>query len=378
MDNAPGQVVQYGAYHEGDQGVTASTGMLAVAKRSGLGGPARPRLPAGRAAWAAWGLLAFALSTEAAVFTNRANVNVLASYNANVTASRSAGPTIPASDIRASTDSTSGWNSGNLAGPDPDTYLTFDLGSPRNVRTIRLRQWDAYHITNAEVRASDDGALFSAPLPLTHTYAGGTGQIVLNEATNTRYVRLTGTGYADANRRWIVFNARIFGDPGEFTPPDNDVDLVSRTGVAGGVALTRTAGVSITDTTDAEFIDDALSPLKRPVIYDIDQGEGFTVSFTNRFEFMKFGFYTPDPTYADPNADFIVEVSLDNVNWEAPVLSLTSCPAGFKMYDLTPKVGRHVRFTYTNTATSGFMNYISDVLVFGRVAPSRGTVILIL
>jgi hypothetical protein len=178
---------------------------------------------------------------------------------------------------------------------------------------------------------------------------------------------------------------RAFGDTGDLEPPRHDIDLVSSTGLEDGdgylgtptVAMALIGAVSGAGSDGValdKWVDDAYTPLGRKVLYNFDNGEGFPLSFDRMFLFTKFAFYT-DPGHNDPNADYQVEVSMDNATWGTPVLTQTAMPGGLMKMEMTPKQGKYVRFTFTSISAQ---TYINDVLVFGRIPPHAGTVILIL
>lgn len=318
------------------------------------------------------------------LFDHRENVNLLNSWNVTVTANQSVGGKPPADFVMtgdgAWQNSWAGLNPG-----DSNTFFTLDFGGPRNVKCVRLAQYNGYHVTNFDVRTSDDGVGFSAPVSNSYADTNGNGDLVLDAAVETRYLRITGIGYVQEAqpRRWLINNMRVFGDTGTLTPGGKDVDLVSRTGLADGDAnpgtptvrmtLNPVDGISIESATVTQWVDDANSPIIRQVIYSFASGEGLTLSFDRLFMFTRFGFYTPAQN--DPNANYTVDVSMDNTNWGVPVLTQTNMPAGVKILNLTPKSGKYVRFTFTSIAAN--TTYINDVMVFGYPPPPKGTVILI-
>jgi len=324
----------------------------------------RRTIPRGAAALAALALAAGA--ARGAVFDYRENVNVLSSHTSAVTARQGAG----ASNLIAHTDSL--FDGGSITPGGPDNYLTIDFGTVRNVQRIRMMNWHGYQLTGAAVQTSTDGVSFGAPLSLSYSYSNPMGEIVLDVPVDTQYVRITGTGYNDANRRWIVKAMRVLGGAGTLDLLAPDVDLVSSTGLADGDANGATPTVTMTlngtvnreGATLAEWVDDAYDPLKRQVIYNIDSGEGFTLAFDRVFEFTKLGFVS---TNNDVNASWQVEVSLDGLDWGTPVYSQVGNPNGLKFVDLIPKEGQYVRLTYTQTQGTPHYNYINDVMVFGRL-----------
>ena len=329
-------------------------------------------------------VIASAVDQAQAQFDHRENVNLLNCYNASVSANVSVGGKAPADFVMTGDGSWQNSWSG-LGVSDPDSYFTLDFGGPRNVKRVRLAQYNGYHVTNFEVRTSSNGVDFSAPVANSYTDSSGNGDLVLNAAVETRYLRITGVGYVQVAqpRRWLLNNMRAFGDTGVLAPAGKDIDLVSSTGLADGDANPGTPTVEMTlnpvdgiareSATLAQWVDDANSPIIRQVIYSLGTGEGFTLSFDRVFMFTRFGFYTPSQN--DPNADYKVEVSMDNATWGTPVLTQTSMPAGVKILALTPKQGRYVRFTFTDIVAN--TTYINDIMVFGYPPPPPGVLVLL-
>lgn len=320
------------------------------------------------------GLCVCAQAAYAVLFAQREDLNLLNCYNATVSASHTGGVGWGPNNLRGNGDS--GWWETGSIGAGVNAYLTFDFGAVRNLQTIRMSQYNGYQISAAQIQTSADGITYGAAL--SHSFADTAGKttMVLDSAVDTRYVRITGTGYADAGHRWIVHNARAFGSAGSLDAVD--LDLISGSALADGdgnvgtppVALSFVGSVSITDTTIAEYVDDAVAPIKRQVLYNIGNGEGAQLSFDQPFAFSGFGYFA---AYANAATQWQLQISGDGSTWGAPVLT-GSLSNTLNLFSFAPTPGQYVRFTFTaNAPGSGLNDYISDLMLFGSVVPEPAT-----
>jgi len=306
-----------------------------------------------------------AVADGAVVFDYREMVNVVNADNVVITAKSTGGVMSPPTILNWRTES--GWD-GGANPPDGTNYLQFDFQEARSIKTILMRSTHAwYGITSAIVETSDDGVTWTTHAnTLTGLADSHNRKITLDAAATARYLRVTGTGYdkeTSEYHRWTVNQFRVLGDAGATMAAGEHLDLVAAGAYAGGVTLTRLGTVNITDTTDAQFVDDALDPLKRGVMYLMGQGDGFQLQFDRTIDYRKFGFLFVGG-YADLNATFNLETSMDGSAWSPLLTNQGGLVAGANFFDITGS-GQYLRFTFASTTLSD--NRISDVMLFQTV-----------
>jgi hypothetical protein len=302
-------------------------------------------------------------SSGTLTFDNRANVNVLNASNAVVTCGQQTGMGV--SNLRASYFD-GFWD--GAAGPAGGTnWVQVDFREPRNIKTIRMSQYSDSQMTTGTVSTSSDGASW-VNQSVQWSVSGLQTDLRLDAAVDARYLRITATDIADGNglNRWILYSLRVFGDTGTLVDTNAVVDLVSRTGWSGGVTLTRNGTVSITDATDAEYVDDALSPIKRQVLYSVGSGDGFTLQFDREFVFNKLGLFFVNG-YLDASMQYTVETSTNGVSYTNVLTQSGGLATYLNHLGLTPSQGRYLRFTCTSSSSGD--NRISDIQVFGTSVP---------
>lgn len=303
------------------------------------------------------------------VFDSRQNVNLVNASNVVLSAGQG-GANLSTLTMAA----TEGAWDGLANPPGMTNWITIDFRTNRNIKTVRFYHWPAYEATNGALSTSADGASWT-PRASTWLMTGANAEIQLGSAVTSRYLRIDATGFTQGNARWVVYCLRAFGSDGMLGDTGGVLDLVSGTGFSGGVTLTRNGTVSITDTTVSEFIDDALYPMKRQVLYNLGTNDGFTLQFDRNLVMKSLGLYLNS---FDASATFTVETSLNGASYSNVLTQAGSLAAGRQYFALAPSTGRYLRFTLTSTSSGD--NRIGDIQVFGSLplAPRpKGTVILV-
>jgi len=320
--------------------------------------------------------------TQAVIYTNtfanRDLVNLLNSPNVSLSAAQQAiFPGIDVSNLRGNWID-GFWDGGsNPAGGT--NYITANFGQTRNIKTIRVNSFPGSALDAATVQTSADGINWT-PQSFSLTSPNSTQRnLVLDSAANAQYLRVTATDIQDVNgaNRWVVNSFRVFGDTGTMIDPGNSLDLInSGGGVGGNVTLSLNGSVGITDTSTSEYVNDALNPIKRQVLFSMGTGDGFTVGFTNFVLFNRIGLFQVNAEGSaspDVNASWKVEVSPDGSSWNT-ALSQSTFPLNMNYYNLATNEGKFVRFTLTSTSSSDIR--ISDIQLFGEI-PEPSVVLLL-
>ncbi len=306
---------------------------------------------------------------------NRANFNIMNSDSVSITASNAPGATAQiTSALIANLFGDGGWGN-SAAGVSGDTALIINFNAIRNIKTIQIytTRFAGYGIDDATIQTSNDGVTWSAPLAHTASGGGAGSQttLVLNNAAGAQYLRIEGTSYAQASHRWLIDSLRIYGDVGTL-PPDWHLDLVSGTAFPGGVTMSL-SGISITDTTTSQFVDDALNPAKRQVLYNITTNSSFTLHFGSTVDFERFGFMS-DGSFTDPNMRFKVETSTNGVDWTTVLIQNGGIAPYQNFFTLSLDTqGTYLR--WTDLASNNTLQpRINDIFVF---IPEATTVALL-
>jgi hypothetical protein len=306
---------------------------------------------------------AVSAATVPTVFDNRQNVNILNADNASLSALQQtlvSGTDV--NNLRGSWLETF-WD-GGANPPGGTNAITINFAETRNLKTIRLVHFSGSEVTSAIVETSNDGVNWTTQSS-SLSQSGAHVNLTLDSAIDAQYLRVNATEINDVNgvNRWVVKALRVFGDTGTLLDSSNHIDLVSGTGLKGGVTLTLNGSVSITDTTTSEFVNDAQNPIKRQVLFNLGTGDGFTLAFDDVYVFTKLGInHAPVFSGNDLNASFKVETSLDGVSF-TEVLNQTGFPLHLNYFDLVPNDGKFLRFTFTNVSVSD--ERISDIQAFG-------------
>ncbi len=301
-------------------------------------------------------------------YTDRSKVNVLNSDTVSVTANLGVGLAPKLIGFSDGEWDTAG-NSGN-------GILTVNFNATRNIKKVMFSQYNYtqnYSITNATVESSDDGGIWTARSSST-ARDGTVAVVTLDNAVDAKYLRVTGTTYDRADKRWIVDHMRVLGDTGTL-PLDPHLDLVSSTALSGGVTLTTFGSQSLVGSL-ANIVDDAQYPISRNLMWQMDTGEGFILDFSATaasLQFNKFGLMLCSGFFAAANT-FTLE-TWDGAAWTTPQSFGGALVTNQNFFNLTPMVGTKLRFTWTSA--SG--NRVSDLFVFGQeaIVPEPATVLLL-
>jgi hypothetical protein len=314
---------------------------------------------------------------DAAIFA-RDKVNVMNSYNVKVTSSVSWSRTVQLLVAHGADDDAPlyNWTEG---APPPN--VTIDFGSVRNVKTINLQPYSsfAFGIGGALIEASSDGVNWQmVSSNLTHPFDPGPGgtpyhRILLADAIDTRYLRLTATSVHSSNTSKTVgfMSLEVFGTAGMLEA--YDLDLVAGTGLQDGdgtgatppVKLTMLGGVKVIDA--LAFVND--TSIKRNIIYDLhvnQAGEdGFVLQFDQPYWFDRFGYRIENNS---TGAQWTAYVG-DGTNW-TQVGSWNAASGGLHFQNLTPALGTHLKITVQGESST--QRKIGDIMVF-QVVPEPGT-----
>lgn len=310
-------------------------------------------------------------------FTDRTKVNIMNSDTVAISAEQG----VVAGFLVGSSDSA--WD-GASNPPGGDNTLTVNFNATRDIKTIKFSQigfGGIYNISDALVETSNNGVLWTTQ---THSASrvGTVDSLTLNSAVDAQYLRVTGTVYDQADHRWIADRMQVFGDSGTLATTPN-LDIVSSTAFPGGVSLTINAPstINVTDTTLAEFVDDAQSPIKRKVLYSIGTGDSFTLAFGTDYRMQRFGFEIGQSSGGFPGTtDFTVETSMDGSSY-GTVLNQTatySDTSGVYWFNLTSSDAKYLRFTVTDLGVgAGADLRIGDVFVLGVPTPEPASLALL-
>ena len=313
---------------------------------------------------AASSILAMSIPAHGVLFDNRQNVNIMNSYAVSLSAEQTViFPGIAPNNLRAAYIDDAFWDGGSNP-PGGTNALTINFGESRNLETIRTLNFSGFGLTSATVETSTDGVIY-APQAATFTNGVIQDNIGLNAPVNAQYLRLRGTGFDDGAQRWVVKALRVFGSAGTLSDGSTigKIDLVSGTGFNESLALTLNSA-SMTDTTTSEFINDALNPIKRQVIFSMGAGDGFTVQLNEAYTIDRIGF-NAEAFHTDAGSTFRIETSLDGVNFVTALQ--TGVLVNMNYYSFLPKEAQYVRFSYV-TAPGGD-NRIGDFQVFQGPEP---------
>ncbi len=337
---------------------------------------------------AASGLLS--VSAQATIvtnlFTHRENVNVLNSYAASLTALQQAVvPGLDVNNLRSSWLEGTFWDGG--ANPAGGTNsITINFNATRNIKSLNVDHFAGSEATAYTVETSPDGIAWTTQ-SATYTPSGDQGQLVLASAVNAQYLRLTATAINDSNGtdRWILNALRVFGDTGSFEDTSRTIDRVSSTGGPGGGSVTLSldvGSVSITDATTAEYVNDALYPIKRQVLYSMGTGDGFTLYFDgDPIRFERVGLYFAPGgiggTTFNAADTFTIGISTNGTSFTTVHTQAGGLVEGMNYFSLaTTNTGQYLRFTWASAA--GADNRIGDIQVFGMQAiPEPSTMLLL-
>lgn len=304
------------------------------------------------------------------VFDSRDKVNLLNANNVQITAIQTSfvntgSPT--ANDLVGTFEHNYQWD-GGINPPNGTNAITINFNATRNIRRVEmLSTTPGYLISNAVVETSMDGITWT---PQSHTLNrpdGSLATITLDAAIDARYLRIAGTTYDQAQKRWLLNSLRVFGDPGQLSA-GTSLDVVSRSAFTGGVTL-QLDGTTFTTTVNTnQFVDDAYGPLTRQVMYSMGAGDGFTLRFDRDITFRQFGFMAVGATYIDTNATWAVDVSTNGVDW-INVLTRAGLKTKLNLYNLpVEETGDHLRFRFLSTSMTD--NRFSDIFAFAAPEPS--------
>ncbi|MCL2700217.1 MAG: discoidin domain-containing protein [Phycisphaerae bacterium] len=337
--------------------------------------------------------LAWCGSAVAAIFDHRENVNILNTWNPDLKITSAYG-TMPATSWRIYSEAISYEYRDSAHAYDND--ITFDFGEVQNIKTIRLHYWAGYQASSFDVFASNDGGVtFTIPVECEYSYASGTGTLVLKTegGLDTRHLQIVPTGYQNGPGgnepgRMIIHGIRVFGDVGTLSPKNNNIDLISSTGLAGAtpgspaVTITPVGGVAISP--NLGFVDDAYNPLGRTVMYSLNEaGKGFIVNFTNgvEYEFTKLGLSGAGTGYNSATATFnLFYRNGDDDAWHpvtfADGTTTQFLPVLYGYFDLSEGIiGTAIMLTMVDGG--GSANYINEVQLFGAPIPEPVTMSLL-
>jgi hypothetical protein len=319
-------------------------------------------------------------ATYTNTFANRDQVNLMNSPSVSVSSAQQAiFPGIDAGNLRGNW--IEGFWDGGSNPPGGTNYITVNFGQTRNIKTLHVNNFGSSAFDAATVQTSTDGINWTTQSATLTSPNSTQRDLVLSSAANAQYLRLTATDIQDGNglNRWVVNSLRVFGGTGTMIDPGNSLDLVNTGGgVGGNVSLSLNGSVGITDTTTSEYVNDALNPIKRAVLFNMGTGDGFTLAFNNFVIFDRIGLFQVNAEGSaspDVNADWMVETSPDGSTWNS-VLTQTTFPLNLNYYSLTPSEGKYVRFTLTSTTSSDIR--ISDVQVFGALPEPSAAVLFAL
>jgi hypothetical protein len=303
-------------------------------------------------------------SAPAAVF-DQANTNILNSYNVSISSNyTSTHAPIDPNVLRANGGDNDPWQVTWDGVTTPKPHLDFNFGSVRNVSTIKYRAYssDVLAIGGADIQVSPDGVTWGSVLSSNWTHVSSArDDIALATPVNTQYLRLTASSLDASNNRTTAtfMGLKMLGAAGTLTA--NDIDLVSSTGLQGGVTMALFGtGTSCIDA--STFLDDSI--LKRNFIYGAPAGGGFTLTFPTARNFSKFG-YREEGT----SGHYKVEIG-DGTTWTEAANWTGGSELQF--IDLTPTTGTQLRFTEISTGA----NKITEVMAFESV-PEPGTLALL-
>ena len=303
------------------------------------------------------GWAAPAVHAQVMVFDHPENINVLSATNVVITRGAGYDPSI----LRAETDSY--WD-GNDNPPGNTNWLSIDFRTSRNIKTIRMAQYNGYRATNMLVSTSTDGVTWT-PQSFAWTQSAEVTKMVLNSALDARYLRLDADKIESGTRRWIVRSLRVFGDTGvPVANPDGLIDFISSSAWNGGVTLTLTGVVSSVGTL-AAYVDQAVDPLVRQVLWMITTNEGFQVQFDRDFLMSAFNFTFPQ---GDTASAFKLESSTNGTLFST-IMVHTNISGGLNYYNVPITRTRYLRFTITKTSVDD--NRVACLQAFGTTVTTN-------
>lgn len=256
-------------------------------------------------------------STTEFTFTNRANVNLLNSWEVSISAPFVATANgYNASQLRGSVDGAEGqsgiaWFSGYFADTTNEVF-TINLGQTRNLKTIRTDGFS--NINGAIIETSPDGSVWTTQ---THgvVSSGNERMFTLDSAINAQYLRITGTNYVyetGGERRVALEDLRVYGDVGTLAA-DRGLDLVSRS-AGGAITFSQSGGGYVSGSFLDQSDDNPSSFPGRQLLYDMGSGDSVKITFPQLLELERFGFKASSAISAalfDTNMHFQVYGSTD-------------------------------------------------------------------
>ncbi len=307
------------------------------------------------AGWLVCLCVALAVQAQDVVFDNRDNVNVLNASNPTLTAGQG-GSTVAKLRFACSDTFWEGFSNP----PGSTNWIAIDFQTTRNIKHVRIHHYNTSAATAGAIATSSDGTTWTSQAN-TWTMTGSQADIVLSSAVDARYLKIVAVDIQDGNgsNRWLIYALRVFGDTGTLTDPDGVVDLISSTGWSGGVTMTLN-GISITDTTSAQFVNDALNPLKRQVLYSVSTGDTITYQFDRDFLLHGLGMA---PLANNASSSFDLHVSTNGTDYVLAA-SHTGVTAFGTYLTFTPKRARYARITF-GTWDGSANGYINDIQLFG-------------
>src|SRR5688572_9214029 len=219
-------------------------------------------------------------------YDQRQNLNVLNSPEVTITANfyqadnNDAGGALRGGFGFETSNSGVGWFSGAIPSGQNEVF-TINLGRPRNVETFHLN--GPRNILSAIIETSPNGTSWA---PMTHgtTVSGNDTTFVLNQPVTTKWLRLTGQGYAEPSPTVGIYTMRVYGAAGTLRA-DPGTDLVSSSGwTAGGVTISTIGGNLSPATALADIANDRPAAISRQLIYDLGSGDSVTATFAQVVE----------------------------------------------------------------------------------------------
>ena len=351
---------------------------------------------------------------ENPVFANRQYVNILNTLNPDMKITNAAGTLLGA--VFADSSGTVMGRSLRMFHESfsycvkLNDYLEVDFGEVQNVLTIRARFYQndsekrTLWPTEFDVYYWCETAGAYQPIGSTATsFEKNNGVITLDRAVDTQKLKIVpATLDSETNKEGAyIFDLRMYGAPGEWSPVNNNIDLISSRGLYGATAtspvvtISAGGGANVSNGSGMSglpaalrFVDDDPATMIRDLIYPISTvGAWVEVRFTNG-EVYDFDTLGISGLNASKDALFTLEVlsgvdafgqdiwKLVKINGQNTFAPFGNGSLSGGYFDLPfNAIGSGIRLTLVDSGGGG--NWINDIQLFGRPIPEPVTLTLL-